>query len=62
MSGNSGGRDKKEARMIAIVLVVLVLLLFAAGFLLIPSVADFVQVYLLEELTTNEIRRFWNAA
>ncbi|MGA1203209.1 MAG: hypothetical protein ACO4BJ_09540 [Planctomycetota bacterium] len=46
MTGDADRKDKKEARVIAITLIVLVAIIAAGVFLLVPSIADFSATYL----------------
>ncbi|WP_394170968.1 hypothetical protein [Saccharospirillum alexandrii] len=46
MAGDTGQKDEREARTIAIALIVLVALLFIGGFFALPMLAEFNQVYL----------------
>lgn len=46
MAGDTGKKDEKEARTIAIALIVLVALLFIGGFFALSMLAEFNQVYL----------------
>jgi hypothetical protein len=45
MSGEADLKDKRESRTIAIVLIVLLLVLGAAAFLLLPSLAEIVTIH-----------------
>ncbi|WP_127559328.1 hypothetical protein [Saccharospirillum alexandrii] len=47
MAGDTGKKDEREARTIAIALIVLVALLFIGGFFALPMLAEFNQVYLV---------------
>lgn len=46
MAGDTGKKDEKEARTIAIALIVLVALLFIGGLFFLPMLAEFNQLYL----------------
>lgn len=46
MTGETGARDKKESRMLAVVLIVLFLVLAIAAFMALPLLAEFNQMYL----------------
>lgn len=46
MAGDTGKKDEKEAKTIAIALIVLVALLFIGGFFALPMLAEFNQIYL----------------
>lgn len=46
MAGETGNKDKKEARTVAIALIVLVTLLFIGGLFALPMLAEFNQLYL----------------
>ncbi|MEP4548176.1 MAG: hypothetical protein ABJ000_18485 [Saccharospirillum sp.] len=46
MADDTGKKDEREARTIAIALIVLVALLFIGGFFALPMLAEFNQVYL----------------
>ncbi|MEX1215543.1 hypothetical protein [Saccharospirillum sp.] len=46
MAGETGNKDKKDARTVAIALIVLVALLFIGGFFSWPMLTEFNQVYL----------------
>ncbi len=46
MVGDTGKKDEKDARTIAIALIVLVALLFIGGFFALPMLAEFNQLYL----------------
>jgi hypothetical protein len=46
MTGETDSKDKKEARIVAIALIVLVVLLGLAIMLLVPSLAEFSDLYL----------------
>lgn len=46
MAGDTGNKDEKDARTIAIALIVLVALLFIGGLFALPMLAEFNQLYL----------------
>lgn len=46
MAGDTGNKDEKDARTIAIALIILVVLLVVGGFFAMPMLAEFNQVYL----------------
>ncbi len=46
MAGDTGNKDEKDARTVAIALIVLVALLVIGGFFALPMLAEFSQVYL----------------